>query len=300
MNAETAVDHHFVPVGMLRRWSIYQDSTILRAFYWDNHRSRLASKSRGPRAFCYRPHLLTAVGHPGGDDFYERNVFGAIDDAGALAITDLLDAKQLPQERRKQFTEFLLSLEARRPAVIEAIRTHGARRIAAMLDSDPTILQAVREGGHTQPPSLVQAKIKGMTLADELMHVVEMLARKSSFADLISSAYWQVRWADPEFTFALGDRPLIRLNGTGENMVWVLPLSPQAVFIATGNENTRRQIASTSGKQLARAINSDSAMQCDKYVFWTQEAPTAWLERRLSLRHRQPKQAPGDFRIAHG
>lgn len=284
---------------MLRRWSVGAGSTILRAFYWDARRLQLASKSRGPKAFCYRPHLLTATGHPEGDDFYERDVFGSIDDAGAIAIADLLAARQLSVERRMRFTEFLLSLEARRPAVVEAIRTYGARRIAAMLDSDPRLIQAVEAGGHKEPPSVVQAQMRGMALKDELVKVVESLSLNSRFAQQISSSFWQVRWADPEAsTFALGDRPLIRFNGTNENMVWVLPLSPQAVFIATGNAKSRQEIASMSGKQLARAVNSDSAMQCDKYVFWTQEAPTEWLQRRLALRHHQPKQSANDFSVA--
>jgi hypothetical protein len=297
----TSVDHHFVPVGLLRRWSIGGSDTLIKGYYWDHRRSRLAWKTRGPKGFCYQPHLLTVRGHPKGDDYYERSVFGTIDDIGADVVNDLLTQKQLPPGKRLQFTEYLLSLEARRPAVVEAIRTHGAATIAKMLNSDPLILEAAKREGYSVPPSEAHSALTGIELKDHVVHVVQLLAKQSKFADVIANAHWQVRWADPHGSkFALGDRPLIRFNGTGEDMVWVLPLSPDALFIATGSEKARQQIAEISHHQLVRSINSDSAMQCDQYVFWTQDSPTAWLARRLALRHLQPKQSPGDLSIPKG
>lgn len=79
----------------------------------------------------------------------------------------------------------------------------------------------------------------------------------------------------------LSDRPLIRVRGVHHNFIWALPLAPDCVLFITRLREDTETLRAMFDKQLAIALNSDAAMQCDKYVFWSDDGPTGWLERRL-------------------
>ena len=143
--------HHYVPEFLLKPWAVDDD---LNGYWWDARKGRLGCKRRGPGGFCYEIDLLTLKEHEDGRDVLERVFFGAIDAPGAVARDRLLKdgPESLDNDQRCDFARLLLSLEARRSAVVQKLRDGGSY-LAEALDSDSEILHAMETEGLFGPPS---------------------------------------------------------------------------------------------------------------------------------------------------
>ena len=290
MPDEFSVDHHYVPVFLLKRWAL-PGSSLLRGYFWDERTGRLRSNERGPKAFCNVPHLLSAPTNPRRPDEVEREFFWEIDDRGAKITSKLIDGVAISQLEVDQLIEFVLSLEARRPAVVQAARTYGPKKVAALLNRDPELLARLESEGIDSTPADYVASLSTMSMEDEALEVVQRLTTNSRVAQAIRSSNWMVRKLHPSSQpLALGDRPLIRAGGLQSNFVWFLPIGPDTALAMTATPEDRLNVSRSSDKQFSRQLNVGAASQSDKYVFWTPDGPTAWLERWLKARASDPRQ----------
>jgi hypothetical protein len=294
MSDQISVDHHYVPKFLLRRWRL--PNGLLNAYYWDERSKTLRTKQSGPGAFCNLPHLLSVPSAPGRPDSIEREFFGEVDDRGAKITARLIESGAIDHCDIDPLIEFVLSLEARRPPVVEAIRRYGPLKVAAMLNRDPELLSRLAAEGIDQTPAEYVAGTRELSLEDEALEVVKSLTSNSKIADALKSSNWMVRRLQPDSqALALGDRPLIRTSGLQSSFVWALPINPDTVITMAASPEVRLSLSQLSDKQFSMRVNSDSAMHSDKYVFWKPTAPTTWLARRLKVRAGEPRQAATDI-----
>lgn len=105
----------------------------------------MCKKEKGLDGFCFQLDLLTLKSHNLGRDAIERIFFGEVDTKGAIARDLLLQSgpQSLTGEQRCDFARLLLSLDVRRPIIVEKLRNEGTETNKASFDSDPEILSVI-------------------------------------------------------------------------------------------------------------------------------------------------------------
>lgn len=236
-------------------------------------------------SFCFQIDLLSLKDHKLGKDAIERSFFGEIDTKGAAARDVLLidGAPNLSEDQRCDFARLLLSLDARRPAIVKRLRAEGASYLANGLDSDPRIRTAMANFGiNEQPSSYVETEL-GWSLEDRALTTIQGLVDKPKIGKRLINAHWGVkRLGSFDDSFVLSDRPLIRIHGYDHPCaIWALPLIPKAAFIAANHHDNYERIMRTSATRFAKATNDSSSAQAERFVFSTEMHHEKWLSKRL-------------------
>lgn len=282
-----AARHHYVPRFLLRQWARPDARGQMRisGYYWDSRAKVIKCFPGGENSFCYRRDLFTIGPHRLGRDAIERVFFKGIDDAGALVHRHLIDrgAGGLTAERRSDFVQLLLSLDARRPANVDNLVARAERFFREGLDGDEKIRLEMDRQGYKQPASALYEQWSGHFLADHAMMLVQSLTTNKAVGQKLVNFTWGVyRLGAADGHFVFGDRPLIRINPIDDpGAVWAMPLSPKVAFIAAASERTVASIKKATPKRFRILLNNDSAMQCDRFVFSVDLRDEQWLAKRL-------------------
>jgi hypothetical protein len=260
----------------------------LTGYYWNKHRDALAYKRSGLDSFCSKLDLLTLRAHPRGRDVIEREFFGDIDTAGAAARDALVEKgpERLTGEERCDFARLMMSLEARRPPVLDKLKGETAEAFAVGLDTDPQILAAMEAFGQIGKPSELYERLTGTTLHDRAVSMVQRLTDNENVGQRFINAVWRVvALGVGDGTFVLGDRPLIRFGGfDAREAVWVLPLAPRRLFLAANDPAVLRHLLNRPAHRFCRAVNVSTALQAERYVFSTNPLHASWLGKYLGPR----------------
>lgn len=282
--------HHFVPEFLLSPWLIEEPFKQLNllGFWYCPRQRKLTCKRKGLGSFCFQLDLLTLSSHRLGRDAVERIFFGSIDTKGAAARDILLarGAAALTEDQRCDFARLLLSLEARRPAVVNKIRTAGADYLSSELDKDLEILSAFAQHGIQKTPTEYAEHVIGWSLEDKALLMIRGLVDDPNVGGRLINAKWDVKTIRPQDgSLVLSDRPLIRVHGyDSPGAAWVLPLTPTAAFIAANHEENLRRLQRATGQRFAKLANISSAARAERFVFSTQEGHRHWLEKYLKQR----------------
>ena len=286
MARQEARDHHFVPRTLLRPWLVEEaDGDLdLHGYWWDEKQAKLVCKRRGLKSFCFQIDLLSLKAHNLGRDAIERLFFGEIDTKGAAARDVLLTdgAPRLSEDQRCDFARLLLSLDARRPAIVKRLRAEGTSYLANELDSDPRIRTAMAVFDNEKPSSYVEREL-GWSLEDQALTVIQGLVDNPKVGKRLINAHWGVkRLGSFDGSFVLSDRPLIRTLGYDKpGAIWALPLTPKAAFIAANHHDNYERLMRTSAPRFAKSMNRDSTAQTERFVFSTEMDHEKWLSKYL-------------------
>lgn len=286
--------HHYVPRFLLREWlSIEGSDRQLLGHYWDAYRGHMRVRKRGENFFCNKADLFTVKGLPDGDDAIERLFFKKMDDAAAITYRKMLEGKRLSSSDRISFTSFVLSLEARRPATVDRIRSRATTFITESVNSDPEIRRMLDDAGIEKSAAEAWEEHEGFSIADQAMETVQKMALNARIGGAIAQAPWGTFRVQPGCDdFVLGDRPLIRINHFLSPLsLWVLPLSPKQAWFCSIHQDTFARVGLIPPRKFVAWINTASALSCDKYVFCQRPPTTGWLSRRL--RERSVQMAAG-------
>ena len=279
--------HHIVPKLLLRPWLIRsaRGQDVLMGFWWNKRDGNLACKLRGLDSFCWQLDLLSLKAHHRGRDAIEKLFFGEIDTKGAAARDMLLghEPEKLSGEQRCDFARLLLSLEARRPIIVERLRTEGSTHLRNELDADTEIRTAFVEHGISDTPASYVENQLGSSLEDHALSVIQKLVDNPKVGGRLINAQWQVKLLGPDDgSLILSDRPLIRVHGYDRpGATWVLPLTPRAAFIACNDPSNMRKLTDLSGQRFVKAVNTSSAAQAERFVFCTDRSHEHWLKKHL-------------------
>lgn len=294
MGTQESRKHHFVPRFLLEPWVIElpPKQCDLRAYWWDQEKKALICKKRGVKSVCFQLDLLTLRAHGLGRDAIERIFFGEIDKKGAIARDILIEHGQrgLSGDQRCDFARLLLSLEARRPISVGQLRAAG-QAMAVELDADPEIRRAMAEHGIGSNPSEYVVNELGWCLEDRALTIIQKLVDNPEVGGRLINAQWKVRRIDhADGTLVLSDRPLIRIDGYDRpGARWVLPLTPDAAFIACNHPSNLAKLMGLSGQRFVKAVNVSSAAQAERFVFCVDQSHERWLKKHLRQNTRRPK-----------
>ncbi len=289
-NTQESKRHHYTPEFLMDKWVVENSSghRILNAHYWDSYKNCVRCRSdKGPKAYCHKSHLLTLENpHPEGRDAIERQFFGEIDTKGALVRDVLLQSKgavtNLTVDQRCDWARLLLSLDARRPDNVSKLTNEGAAFLREELNNDEEILDVLSEEGVTcSPAEYVEKNL--YPLKDRATGNIQALVDNPKVGKVLINAHWHViQLDDSAVPLMLSDRPLIRMNAyDSPGAVWVMPISPSAVFIAVNHPENLRRLLSVSHRQFSKQLNISSASQTDKYIFSISAHHESWLGKYL-------------------
>jgi hypothetical protein len=275
-------NHHFVPQFLLRPWQV---DGVLHGYYWHQWKDALACKRKSPRAFCSQLDLLTLHSRRIRRDALETVFFGDIDTRGALVRDLLLEngADPIASEQRSEFARLLLSLDLRRPAAIERLRANGHRTFVEGLDNDPALVAELAKGGIEGPPSRFAEEYFKTSLEDRALLIVQNMVDNREIGGRLINAHWHVaRIPEGNGTLILADRPLIRIFGYDHpKAVWLLPLTPTAVFVAANDAGMLRTIRRFTPQRLVKNVNGLSVVQAERFVFLAEKHHERWIGRYL-------------------
>lgn len=285
-------NHHFVPKFLLEPWLV---GSWMHGYYWNGYEERLGLRRKGAKAFCSRLDLLSLQTEKLGRDALERLFFGEVDTRGAVARDILfeLGVRALSDDQRRDFVRLLISLDMRRPAIIDHLRTSGPRTISEGLDNDPKIIAAMKDFGLAEKPSELAQKQMGMSFEDRALLILQKLVDNPEVGRRFLNSHWDVIHAGTfAESFVLSDRPLIRLYRFDDRRaVLALPLSPHAVFVAANELSVLNDIRRYSPGRLVKNINVLSARQVDQYLFCIDSSHDHWIGRYLREARRRAGKA---------
>ncbi|MEO1019868.1 MAG: DUF4238 domain-containing protein [Pseudomonadota bacterium] len=274
--------HHFVPEFLLNKWAIENE---VHGYFCDERKAILRCKRRGAKAFCHKMDLWTLKASRWKPDAIETRFFGAIDDKGAKvqAVLQTSGPDSLTSEQRSDFARLLLSLDIRRPSIVEKVRDRS-KKYADGLNHDPMILDGKEKLGLPDKPSKLYEQLTGVSLEDVALIGIQKLVDNHEVGEILINAHWHVvRLGPSDGTLVLSDRPLIRVGDFDHPRAgWILPMSPNTAFVAVNHYANLTQIKKLSPQRFAKETNISSVRQTDHYVFAIDKSHTNWIGKHFS------------------
>lgn len=284
MTSKSAREHHYVPRFLLRPW---RTDGNLHGYYWDGFKQDVRVKKRGVSAFCKELDLLSLKTSIVPSDAIESEFFGRVDDLGSRAAAKLVNngPTGLTADERSNFGRLLLSLDARRPVNVAAIKAKGARHFESEVDRDSELLEAFKREGIDKKPSEFWRDVTHAPLADHALLMIQKLVDNPKVGTVLINAHWRVyHLGSGDGSYVLSDRPLICTEGYDQpKTVWALPLSPKALFVASNSLSVIQSFDHQTPLQLRKRMNESSLNQVDRYVFMTNESNLPLVSKRLKI-----------------
>lgn len=284
--------HHYVPEFYLKRWAT---DDLVCGYYWD-HRSRSLKMSRtGPKAFCHDSDLYKLGSEPTErSQLLEIQFLGAVDDKAGKTIDKIAkgDLRSLTDDEACDWVRFLMSLEMRRPSVVNFLKSHASKDFIENTNDGAKFISEMK-----------RLKIQGRSseiLESATRSYIEdrMLLRMQGAIDdsKIGKHYLQMNWLTKKLStggidLVVADRPFVRQGGIeAPNNLWCLPLDPDTAFFCSNDINLLNKLERSGARQISKIINRHSVEQAEKYVF-----DKSGMNSRLLERLGQPRTKPKEL-----
>lgn len=261
--------HHFVPEFYLRRWAV---DGQLRAYHWDRRSDSLKVSRKGAKAFCQEVDLYRLESEPlEKSNLLETKFFGAVDDKAGKVIGEIAEGnlQSITSDEQCDWVRFLMSLEARRPSVVQFLKGRASREFIDALDDDTEFLAEMKEADvHGLPSEVIRPAATSYVQDRMLLRMQEAIDNSET-----GTRYLQMNWLTKKLSagginLILADRPFVRLGGIdAPDNLWCLPLDPDTAFFCSNNRKSLLNLERANARQISKALNRHSVEQAEKYVF---------------------------------
>ena len=277
-------EHHYVPRFLLSRWEGGDDGKLsamrwLRgAIYEKRYKAKSVAKERN----------LYAIGRSRGEpnQILEREFMTRhIDDPAALVHRAILDDQlgNLTEEQQCTWTRFLVSLALRVPGAVAHVRELGIQALGDELDADSDDSIEGRTGEPPITPRKYVEKHHPDMLNDFGTRSLPSLIQTAGLNRWIFEAAWITRrLSGTTERLLIGDRPLTLFGAMSNNFLLYLPVAPDLAFLAFNSPDTGTRVHGRTDVALLRELNRFTVEQASVYVYGTNFAHKALLERRLA------------------
>lgn len=273
--------HHYVPKFLMKPFC---ENGMFLKFEWNRWRSELSIEKRSPKSELSKEDLFRITKHPEGEDVIERTFFRDIDDHAARARDVLVrqGPNALTDKQRTDFVCLLLSLEARQPARVSALREEGLR-LADQLDEDSELRALFEAEGATTRPSELFAQQTGTEWEDQFIPTLQKLCTNERVGRLVLNVPWVVRTVDPDDgEFILSDHPLFRFNAADHpDCIWFLPLGPQVAWLASRNTGLIESVRRMSNQRFVKEANKSSMGNTRVFVIGKTRRNESWIRKHI-------------------
>lgn len=278
------IDHHFLPEFYLRRWTNAVDGQVIE---FRRPYREVVWKRRYPSATGYQPRLYTI---PSRSDAAERQeieskVMSPLDSAAANAMSELESkGSVIGGDLRVGWARFLISLMYRSPR-----RVKGLQSKVRTLDTTNLEAGYAKRRGPSDPPTAAEF----LAVADQSFHeesagllLTKLVSEGRSTIEFVTAMDWRlVQMRDQIHSVLTCDDPIIMSNGVGlPDGFMILPVGPNALFLATNNPGVARNFQRDwESPRASAALNDAICKNAWALVIGDDPRHLRFVERRLRL-----------------
>lgn len=276
--------HHFIPVFYLKQWA-NTDGELIE--YRRRYNDKIVARLVGPRGTGFQRHLYSFSDCPPKIAQHLEKVFlQRTDNLASRAMAQLLDGNTAPwtTELRSAWSRFVFNFLIRHPdpyAEVKAVSRHGWKPNA----------QDYQQLRKPDDPATIEEwiQLQGDNWADIItMRLIQAAMDNEVVGERLNRMNWRVRdLSASEFLLLTSDWPLIR-HIDGERILFVLPMSPTVLFMATTHRDFLENLRRMSPNSLVRHINKDVVSGARLYVYSADRTQKDFIEEYMSQEKQEP------------
>ena len=276
--------HHYVSQFILERWA---SNGQLSAFSWNPNAQRVINDPVSVKNACQIRNLNAPYGVPRAQSNKVEDIFTQqIDTPAARALAVILSdgVDRLTDEQRISWARFIVAFAVRTPETLRKmgpIETRNGLEVARNRAKGPADSEAI-------VTKLIEENMSSIERNMPLGIAVELSLDMEKIYAVAAMDWWVRRFEKRKIL--LGDRPLlakprmpypcgIPLNN--QSCLIALPIAPDAIFFASGNNKNRAETRKMSPNRLIRLVNDETISCADKYVYSADSSMAALITKRL-------------------
>ena len=282
--------HHIVPASYIEKWAngagkVIEFRLIKGAYF--------SALPKHPNATGYAPGIYALPSDAKEEkQFIEKKILQPIDTHASIAHSILLSENpdRLNSQYVYSFSKFINSLVFRRISVAQQLIEGVPNFISKQLDEDKGVISQMLDIGLKEAPSNFVLKESPAKIKNSGAKVLANLLEKSDEnINEILMAQWEIfDFQSTHETLLLGDNaPLIYNIQSMGRFIW-LPLCPTKALLIAKNESQIDFFTQKNRTKLLRALNSDTVIRSDNFVWandrWDTPYLHAFVKKRMKLR----------------
>ncbi|MCY4419784.1 MAG: DUF4238 domain-containing protein [Gammaproteobacteria bacterium] len=287
--------HHYLPEFLLKRWAETTADKKVEVFQLDI--PRIPSKRRRPKHTGFEQDLyaLTHDQVAGLEKQHvETNILKHVDNEAAKVLNKILigGLGSLTKTDNTHWIIFLMSLRVRRPEFINYLKYGEPDEFKATLIESPE--KYIAKSGDSDPHALAEHAEKenpGITDNFGMVYFGHMIT-EPDIAMKIGRMTWSLyHFKKLKNHLLLSDDPLILTEKSIDHpdLIIMLPLSPDKVFIATKAHHATRWLSQHRAKDVLTYINEWSLLQSKKRIIARNKSPHRFILNRNNKRRMKNK-----------
>lgn len=270
--------HHFLPIFYLKQWAS-ETGTIVE--FSKPYGEVVKPRRVNPAATGYINRLYAIDGFP--DEFaqeIETEFLSPIDSKAAEAQKLLLSEQTLSSAQRYAWARFIATLMLRMPDDIMNLK--------ASLNELYTSIIPAFEGVYNHTPhnsddhfDRVSEQVIALSPQHAMLRLREIMSNRRLLDGLLRMEWLTLHV--PDYDFITSDRPVIFESPFDGSKGWLAcPISPNHVFFAYHNNDTRIQIRAANPKAIRLKFNSLIAMSSKRLAYANNDKHLRFIQKRMS------------------
>lgn len=276
--------HHYLPEFYQKAW-MGDDNKV--TVYRRRHEGKLDIQRKARKSVGWERELYSDLSEadPKLRQRIESGFLKRVDDLAYEALAEMLRTAAPPadQQRASAWARFLMSLLHRHPAKITQLRRAVEQNMDETIESVREQYPSLR--GEDDPDSFEEyiAGARGRLQEGVLALLLPKIVDSQKVGNALLSMTWGVGALQrTRFRFLTSDRPLMTSSGLGHRESFlVLPISPQAYFIAARRKETIEAFRHSAPDDVILGVNHAVCLQAEEFVISHDEAQTRFVDNRL-------------------
>ena len=242
----------------------------------------------------YQKDLYSLRSFPGDNaHVIETKLFQPIDTGAAEALQLLKD--NVPRvdwgpARQDAWATFLTSLHTRMPEDREILRLKWSEKFH-------DFEEASSQGGNERPRNLSSIGQEQM-FDTQVAQIHANLVRSQPMRRMFLALHWAcVDFSNFQATIYFSDRPMLRTAPlSSEDGVFLMPIGPKRLFIATSNKLRAEKIVQTANLKDLKLVNRGVVGQAEKYCYAVDDSPLRFISNNFG-RFTEPRPMLGVHKL---
>lgn len=287
--------HHYIPEFLLKVWTESTLDNKVEVFRLDL--AGVPSNRYSPRHTGYEKDLyaLSRDQVAGLDaQHVETKILKPVDNDAAVVLKKLLLGRlnDLTKAENVNWVIFLMSLRVRRPEFVNFLKSDEPKKLIGSAIKNPK-----KHGFSSENPDphavreFIEKKEPGLTDNLAMVHFGDFITDRDDAMEIGRMTWSLHHFRNQKHHLLLSDDPLIFTEKSIDHpdLIIMLPVSPDKVFIATKTIFATRWIRQHRAKDVVRYINEWSVFQAKKRIFACDRSQHRFILNRINKRHTQAR-----------
>jgi hypothetical protein len=281
---QAAKKHHYLPVFYLKQWALQPGGKVVefsRPFGPEVKPRRVHPSGTG-----YVNRLYASEFAEVGAWEMERDFFSPVDSRAADAMRRLISGAVLSDAERQAWATFVVSLLCRMPEDVPLVKEMRKQVILMFAPAFRRAYDASRPAEETRTFEQLTSEVME-TAPDRALRTLEKIITNERLIDILCRMKWAVTPLSSGNELLTSDRPVTYTKVlNADESHFVLPISPEHLFIAANNSGMLKRIAAMP--KLGTMANQKAVEQASKLVYGSSERQLRFVQNRMG-RDKEPQ-----------